>query len=149
MSNNLKSNVDLIFLQEATTIRFLLMIEADKNFEAGLPLEPQEKLPELMAAIGKFSEEMGRKGILLSTDSLAPSSQGMRIFAATGKLTRVNGPFAETKELIAGYALIRADSKEEALQAAEQFFKLHQDVLGPEWEGIGEVRQVFGPSDFA
>ena len=130
-------------------MRFLLMIKADKNFEAGLPPEPQEKFPELMNAIAQFSEEMGKKGVLLSTDGLVPSSQGTRIIASNGKLSRIDGPFAETKELIAGYALIRADSQEQALQAAEQFFKLHQDVLGPTWEGVGEVRQVCGPSDFA
>ena len=129
-------------------MRFLLMIKADKNFEAGLPPEPQEKFGELMAAIAKFSEDMTKRGILLATDGLAPSSQGTRIMAANGKLSRVDGPFAETKELIAGYALIRADSREEAVDVAEQFIKLHQDVLGPTWEGIGEVRQVFGPSDY-
>lgn len=129
-------------------MRFMLIIKADKNFEAGLPPEPQEKFPELMAAIGAFSEEMSKAGILIATDGLAPSSQGTRIFASNGKLSRVDGPFAETKELIAGYALIQVNSKEEAIGLGERFIKLHQDVLGPMWEGIGEVRQVFGPSDF-
>lgn len=130
-------------------MRFMLMIKADKNFEAGLPPEPQEKFPQLMAAIAQFSEEMTRAGVLIATDGLAPSSQGTRIVASNGKLSRVDGPFAETKELIAGYALIRAASKEEAVALAERFIKLHQDVLGPEWDGVGEVRQVFGPSDEA
>lgn len=130
-------------------MRFMLIIKADKNFEAGLPPEPQEKFPELMAAIAQFSEEMTRTGKLIATDGLAPSSQGVRIVASGGKLNRVDGPFAETKELIAGYALIQVDTKEEAIELAERFFKLHQDVLGPSWEGVGEVRQVFGPSDFS
>lgn len=130
-------------------MRFLLMIKADKNFEAGLPPEPQEKFGELMAAIGQFSAEMAQRGLLLASEGLAPSSQGVRIHASNGKLSRVDGPFAETKELIAGYALIQVDSKEEAVELAERFFKLHQDVLGPTWEGVGEIRQVFGPADFA
>lgn len=130
-------------------MRFLLMIKADKNFEAGLPPEPQEKFPDLMAAIAQFSEEMSKRGILLASEGLAPSSQGTRIVASAGKLSKIDGPFAETKELIAGYALIKVDSRDEAIELAERFMKLHQDALGPTWEGVGEIRQVFGPSDFA
>src|SRR3954462_15695879 len=123
-------------------MRFILTIRADNNTEAGLPPDPK-----LMEAVGKLTEEMTRSGILLDAGALAPSSQLVRLRASGGKLTRVDGPFAETKEMIAGYAVVDVKSKEEAIELGRRFMQLHQDILGPQWEGESEVRQMFGPAD--
>ena len=121
-------------------MRFLMMIKADKDSERGAPPNPK-----LMAAMEKFVEGMVRSGVLLVTGRLGPSASGTRLVASGGKLAQVDGPFAETKELIAGFAIIQVKSKEEALEHGRRFMKLHQDVLGPTWEGVSEVREIFGP----
>jgi len=118
-------------------MRFMMMIKGDKNFEAGAP--PDERL---MAAIGKLTEEMTRAGVILETGGLLPSSKGARIRAAGGKLTVKDGPFAEAKELIGGYAIAQLKSKEEAVQMGRDFLKLHVDILGPSYEGECEIRQM-------
>ena len=125
-------------------MRFLTMIKADKDYEAGLPPDPR-----LMEAIGKHTEEMMKAGVVLSTAGLLPSSHGARIRARGGKLSVTDGPFAETKELIGGFAIIQANSKAEAVALASEFLRLHQEVLGPEYEGECEVRQLaeFGADD--
>jgi len=124
-------------------MRFLMVVRADKNSEAGIP-----PTPELMAGIGKLMEEMTKSGVLLDTGGLAPSSQLTRLRAGAGKLTQIDGPFPETKEMIAGYAVIEAKSKAEAIQLGSRFMKVHQDALGPAWEGESEIRQMYGPNDF-
>jgi hypothetical protein len=123
-------------------MRFMMMMKADKNSEAGLPPDPK-----LMAAMGKYVEEMVRSGAVLATGGLGPSSMGTRLVASGGQLKHVDGPFAETKELVAGFAIIQAKSKEEALEHARRFMKVHTDALGSSWEGSCEVRQVFGPEN--
>jgi len=123
-------------------MRFMSMIKADKNSEAGVPPDPK-----LMAAIGEYSQEMMKSGVVVNVGGLAPSSEGTRIRASAGKLEQIDGPFAETKELIAGFAVIEAKSKEEAIEHARRFLKVHQDVLGPSWEGVVEIRQLFAPDD--
>jgi hypothetical protein len=124
-------------------MKFMLTIRADKNSEAGVPPDPK-----LLAAIGQLTEEMTKAGVLVDTGGLAPSSQLTRVRAASGKLTKVDGPFAETKEMIAGYAVVQVKSKEEAIAMASRFMQIHADILGPSWEGESEVRQMFGPGDF-
>ena len=96
--------------------------------------------PEQMAAIGKFGQEMTAKGVLLMTGGLVRPTKGTRIQMATGKFTVTDGPFIETKELIDGFALIRADSMEEALGHARAFMSIAGD-------GEGEVLQVFDAAD--
>ena len=123
-------------------MRFMMMMKADKNSEAGQPPDPK-----LMAAMGKFVEEMTRSGVLLSTGGLGPSMMGARLVATGGSLKQIDGPFAETKELIAGYAIIQAKSKDEAIEHGRRFMKLHMDVFGPTWEGSCEIRPAFGPED--
>ena len=92
--------------------------------------------PEYMAAIAKFSEEMTKSGILLMTGGLQRPSKGTQLRLSDGKFSVTDGPFAETKELIDGFALVETRSKEEALQVAERFMKIAGD-------GEGEVLQVF------
>jgi hypothetical protein len=123
-------------------MRFMMMMKADKNSEAGLPPDPK-----LMAPMGKYVEEMIRSGAVLATGGLGPSSKGTRLVHSGGHLKHVDGPFAETKELIAGFAIIQVKSREEALEHGRRFMKVHTDALGPSWEGSCEIREVFGPED--
>ena len=117
-------------------MRFMMIVKGDKNYEAGVPPRP-----ELMAAIGKLSQEMISRGKLLDSGGLLPSSAGAKVRVGGGKLTVTDGPFTETKELIGGYAVLRADSREEAIELGKQFMKLHADILGPSYEGELEIRQ--------
>lgn len=123
-------------------MRFLAMIKADKDYEAGLPPDPR-----LMEAIGKHTEAMIGAGVVVSTAGLLPSAHGAKIRAAAGKVTVTDGPFTETKELIGGFAIIEATSREEAIARAAEFMQLHVEVLGSAYEGECEVRQLAGFSD--
>ena len=96
--------------------------------------------PEQMAAIGKFGQEMTQKGVLLMTGGLVRPNNGTQLKFAGGKHSVTDGPFPETKELIDGFALIRADSKQEAIEHAQRFMS----IAG---EGEGEVLQVFDASE--
>ena len=101
----------------------------------------------LMEAIMELGAEATAAGALLDTAGLAPSASGARIQLSEGALSVMDGPFAEAKEFIS-YALYQVHSKEEAVEWASRFMKLHQR-LWPGWEGEVEVRKVFGPEDFA
>lgn len=124
-------------------MRFMMMIKGDKNSEAGVPPSP-----ELMARVGQVTEEAMKAGVVVETGGLHPSSKGAKIRVAGGKLTVIDGPFTEAKELIAGFAVVEAESKEAAIEHGSRFMQLHADVLGPSYEGECEVRQMYGPSDF-
>jgi hypothetical protein len=115
-------------------MRFMMLIKADKKTEAGVM--PEEKL---LVAMGKYNEELVKAGALLSAEGLHPSSKGARIQFSGGKRTVIDGPFTETKELIAGYWMIQANSKEEALEWVKRV---------PFEAGEIELRQVFEESDF-
>jgi hypothetical protein len=106
------------------TMRFMMIYKpADtKDMEAGVPPTQDE-----MAKMGKFIEELAKSGVLLATDGLQPSSKGARVRLAKGKLTVTDGPFTETKELIAGFAIVQVKSKAEAIELAERFLKLAGD----------------------
>jgi hypothetical protein len=116
--------------------------EAGRNYDAGKP--PDQKLE---AAMGKLMVEMTKSGALLDVGGLLPVAKGARISAVKGRLTVTDGPFIESKELIGGYAILRAQSKEEALRLGGDFMKIHVDILGPSYEGELEIRQMFDPSD--
>jgi hypothetical protein len=103
---------------------------------------------ELMDAIDKLSEEAVKSGTMLGSGGLAPTAQSTRVRLSGGKLTVIDGPFAETKEVVGGYAQFELKSKEEAIEGAVRFMELHQKYW-PGWEGETEVRQIFGPEDFA
>jgi hypothetical protein len=123
-------------------MRFMMIVKADKESEAGLPPSP-----ELIAAIGKLTEEAMESGVVLSNGGLLPSSKGARIRVGGGKLTVTDGPFAETKELIGGFAIIQANSRQEAIEEGSRFMQVHADVLGPSYEGELEVRQMYDSGD--
>jgi len=117
-------------------MRFIGLLKADKNSEAGMPPSP-----ELMERMGRFIEEISAAGVLLATDGLHPSSKGKRVRLSGGKFTVTDGPFAEAKELIASYAIIEVKSMEEAVTWTRRFLS----VLG---EGECEIRPIFDAADF-
>jgi hypothetical protein len=125
-------------------MRFMLIAKATKDSEAGLPPDPR-----LIAAIGKLSEDMAKAGVLVDAGGLYPSATGARIRLSGGKVTVTDGPFAEARELIGGYAIVETKSKTEAIELSERFWKLHADVMGPNYEGEGEIRQLHDPADSA
>ena len=94
--------------------------------------------PEQMAAIGKFTQEMIQAGTVVMTGGLVRPTKGTKVRYAGGKVSVTDGPFAETKELIDGFAVVEVGSHEEAVQVAERFMR----VAG---EGSGEILQMFGP----
>lgn len=121
-------------------MKFMMMVKAGKAYEAG---EPPTK--ELMDAIGQITREMIEKGVLVDTGGLLPSRTGARVRVAGGKLTVLDGPFTETKELVGGYAILKVPSRDEAIALGRRFMKIHADVLGPAYEGELEIRQLAEP----
>jgi hypothetical protein len=120
-------------------MRFMMIVKASKDSEAGkMPSE------ELLAAMGKYNEELMKAGVLVDLTGLHPSSKGARIKFQGWKRTVTDGPFAETKELIAGYWIIQAKSLEEAIEWA----KRAPDPHGESQEGEIEIRQLFELDDF-
>lgn len=120
-------------------MRFMMIVKANKDSEAGkLPRE------ELLSAMGKYNEELLKAGVLLDLAGLQPSSKGARIKFSGGKRTVVDGPFTESKELIAGYWIIQVKSREEALEWAKRAPNPH----GEGQDGEIEVRQFFELDDF-
>jgi hypothetical protein len=118
-------------------MRFMILVKADKNTEAGvLPSE------QLLAEMGKFNEELVKAGVLLAGEGLQPSAKGARVKFSGAKRTVIDGPFAEVKELIAGFWLIEAKSKAEAIE----WVKRVPNPTGE--EGEIEIRQVFEAEDF-
>jgi len=118
-------------------MRFMIIIKADKNTEAGVM--PDEKL---FTEMGKFNEELVNAGIMLAGDGLQPSSKGARVKFSGDKRTVVDGPFPETKELIAGFWIWKVKSKEEAIE----WVKRCPNPTGAESEI--EIRQLFDMEDF-
>jgi hypothetical protein len=96
---------------------------------------------QLMSDMGKLIEELTRTGRLVSTAGLRPTSEGVRLRLRRGKLSTVDGPFTETKEVIGGYAILEAKSKDEAIELTRRFLKIH----GDEWDIECEVRPLEGP----
>src|SRR5262249_2122074 len=88
-------------------------------------------------------EKMPKGASLLSTGGLAPSSMGAKVRVSGGKVVVTDGPFAETKEIVGGFAIVEARSREEAIATAKGFWDLQVEVLGPSFEGGGEIRQMF------
>jgi len=112
----------------------MVLVKADKNSEAGVL--PDEKM---LAAMGKFNEELAKAGVMLAGEGLAPTSKGTRVRFSGGKRSVIDGPFAETKELIAGFWLWQVKSKEEAIEWLKR---------APFDETEVEIRQVFEAEDF-
>jgi hypothetical protein len=118
-------------------MRFMVMVKADKDSEAGvLPSE------ELLAAMGKYNEELAKAGVMIAGEGLHPSSKGARVRFSGDKRTVIDGPFSETKELVAGFWLFEVKSKEEAIEWVK---RCPNPMLG---DSEIEIRQVFEADDF-
>jgi hypothetical protein len=115
-------------------MRFMVLVKADKDSEAGV-LPDQQPLAEM----GKFNEELAKAGVMLAGEGLQASSKGARVRFAGNKRTVIDGPFSETKELVAGFWLWQVRSKEEAIEWLKR---------APFREGEVESRQVFEAEDF-
>ena len=115
-------------------MRFMMLVKASEESEAGvMPTK------EMLAEMGKYNEELVKAGVLLAGEGLHPTSKGVRIHYSGKKRTVTDGPFAETKELVAGYWLIQVKSRDEAIEWAKRV---------PFQDGEVEIRQVFEAEDF-
>jgi len=120
-------------------MRFMMIVKATKDTEAGVM--PSEKL---LAEMAKYHEELQKAGVLLDASGLKPSAKGWRVKYAGAQRTVIDGPFTESKELIAGYTLIQVKSREEAVEWARRFPNPAVDGK----EGEIEVRQLYELEDF-
>jgi hypothetical protein len=118
-------------------MRFMVIVKADEDSEAGVM--PSK---ELLEAMGKYNEELAKAGVMLAGEGLHPSSKGVRIRFSGTKRTVIDGPFTETKELVAGFWLMQARSKEEVIE----WVKRAPNPMAGESEI--EIRQVFEADDF-
>jgi len=115
-------------------MRFMVLVKGDKDSEAGVL--PDKKI---LTEMGKFNEELVKAGVMLAGEGLHPSSKGARVKFSGGKRTVIDGPFAETKELVAGFWLWQVKSKEEAIEWLKR---------APFDQTEVEIRQVFEADDF-
>jgi len=121
-------------LRGDTEMRFMVIVKADQKSEAGVL--PDKKL---LTDMGKFNEELAKAGVMLAGEGLQPSSKGARVKFSGNKRMVIDGPFSETKELVAGFWLWQVRSKEEAIEWLKR---------APFQEGEVEIRQVFEAEDF-
>src|SRR5437016_11611410 len=122
------------------TMRFMMLVKSAEN--SGPPPK------ELMDAIAKHAEEAVKEGTIRGSGGLAPTAQSTRVRLSGGQIKVIDGPFTEAKEVVGGYAEFELKSKEEAIEGAVRFMELHKKHW-PGWEGETEIRQIFGPEDFA
>src|SRR2546426_6847235 len=115
-------------------MRFMVIVKADKNSEAGML--PDKKI---LTEMGKFNEELTKAGVMLAAEGLHPSSKGARVRFSGGKRTVIDGPFTESKELVAGFWLWQVKSKDEAIEWLKR---------APFDQTEVEIRQVFESDDF-
>ena len=121
-------------------MRFIVMVKATKESEAGVMPSPQ-----LIAQMDKFNQELMQAGVMLSGEGIAPSSKGARVrIEANNKRSVIHGPFAETKELVAGFWILQCKSKEECIEWVKRVPSPSPDEPACEIE----IRQIFEPSDF-
>jgi hypothetical protein len=120
-------------------MRFMMLVKSTEK--SGPPPK------ELMDAIAKLGEEASKNGSMIESGGLAPSAMSTRVRLSGGKITAIDGPFAETRELVGGYAVFEFKSKEEAIESTLRFMELHRKYW-PEWEGETEIRQIFTQLDY-
>jgi hypothetical protein len=120
-------------------MRFMMLVKSTEN--SGPPPK------ELMDAISKLGEEASKDGSMIESGGLAPSAMSTRVRLAQGKITALDGPFAETKEFVGGYAVFEFRSKQEAVESTLRFMELHRKYW-PGWEGETEIRQIFTQQDY-
>ena len=116
-------------------MRYMMLIKHFKDYD-------HAKVPaELYAAMGPFVEELMKKGVMIDGAGLQPMAKATQVRLTRGRIAVTDGPFAETKEIVGGYALCEFETREEAVAMARQFMELHR-IHWPEFEGISEVRQL-------
>jgi hypothetical protein len=115
-------------------MRFMLIVKADKDSEAGVP--PSR---EMLTEMGKYNEDLVKAGVMLAGEGLQASSKGSRVTFSAGKPSVIDGPFAETEELVAGFWLVQVKSKDEAIEWVKR---------APFENAVVEIRQVFEADDF-
>ena len=120
-------------------MRFMMLVKSAEN--SGPPPKA------LMDAMGKLAEEATKAGRMLQSGGLAPTAMSSRVRLSKGTLTKIDGPFTESKEVVGGFAVFEFNSREEAIESALNFMELHRQHW-PGWDGETEVRQIFGPEDF-
>jgi hypothetical protein len=120
-------------------MRFMILVKSSE--QSGPPPE------SLMDAIAKAGEEATKSGTMIQSGGLAPTAMSTRVRLSGGKISVLDGPFTEAKEVVGGYAMFDFKSKKEALDAVLHFMELHK-LHWPGWDGESEIRQVFGPEDF-
>jgi hypothetical protein len=121
-------------------MRFMMMVR-HKEMQGPPP-------KALMDAISKLADDAVKSNAMIANGGLAPLAASTRVRVAHGKVTAVDGPFAEAKEVVGGFAIFELKSRQEAIDSAVEFMELHRKHW-PDWEGETEVRQIFGPEEFA
>ena len=119
-------------------MRYMAIVKATADYEAGQPPKP-----ELMAAMGKLTQEEAKSGRFVMGGGLLPSSQGHRLSMTGGKISITDGPFTETKEVIGGFAILNYASREEAIEGTKKFLRVHAECgildldveIRPMWDG--------------
>ena len=122
-------------------MQFLMLIKIANNtdYEAGKPVPP-----ELEAAMGKLMGEWTQAGAMVSAAGLRPTSQGARLRLSAGKIDIIDGPFAETKEVVGGFFILEAKDKSTAVKMTQRFVELHREILGTDFQLECELRQLDG-----
>ena len=120
-------------------MRFMMLVKSSEN--AGPPPKA------LMDAIAKLAEEAVKAGRMILSGGLAPTAMSSRVRISQGRLSTIDGPFTEAKEVVGGFAMFEFASREEAVASAVTFMELHRQHW-PGWDGETEIRQIFGPEDF-
>ena len=121
-------------------MKFMMIVKSAER--SGLPPK------ELMDAIDQLSQDAAKTGTMIGGGGLGPTALGARVRLSNGKVTVIDGPFTEAKEIIGGYAQFELNSKQQAIESAVTFMELHKKHW-PGWEGETEIRQMFSPEDFA
>jgi hypothetical protein len=119
-------------------MKYLTFIRHSESYRESAPPSA------LMEAMGKFIQKSSKDGTLVDTGGLLPSKDGVRVRLAQGKISVIDGPFSETKEVIGGWAILNASTKADAIRIATEFMELHR-THWPEFEGESEVRPMFDP----
>ncbi|MGB7750995.1 MAG: YciI family protein [Candidatus Acidiferrales bacterium] len=120
-------------------MRFLMLVKHGEN--------PGPPPPELLEAMAKLDEDAAKSGTMIVSGGLVPISKSTRVRLSGGKVTAIDGPYTEAKEVVGGFAMFELKSKEEAIEGAKSFMELHKKYW-PGWEGETEIRQVLGMEAF-
>ena len=121
-------------------MKFMMIVKSAER--SGFPPK------ELMDAVDHLSQDAAKAGTMIGCGGLGPTALGARVRLSDGKVSVIDGPFTEAKEIIGGYAQFELNSKQQAIESAVTFMELHKKNW-PGWEGETEIRQMFGPEDFA